>query len=141
MHTCVLCRKKFEGENPAALYVTKYGYPKYLCPECEELLDKAASGEEGAEEAKAEALRLSAGFSDPDAMKALCAVLAGEGDTVDEAIEEEYERLRQTEEEAAEEAEEEEAQRRKENSFLSWLPVILVGVGCLAFLIWSFFFR
>ena len=146
MYTCVLCRKREEGEEGAILFVNKYGTPKPLCPACENLLD-TATGEDitAAADARKELLRVTDGIRDREAMRVLQSVLAGESapeeTEEDLAIEEAYEKVRQSDEEREEEEREEEERRKFENSFLSWLPVIALGVIVVGFFVFWFFIR
>lgn len=145
MHTCVICRRVFEGENPAILHVSKYGTPRELCPDCEKLLDVATSGGEGADAAREKLYALSSSIREADSMRVLREVLSGtaspeEEEAEEREIEEEYEAVRMTPEEEAEEQARQAEQEKKDNSFLSWLPVILIGVAAVA-LFCFFWFR
>ena len=146
MYSCTLCRTKHEGEADAVLFVNKYGVPRCLCPQCEDLIARATGEDEAAaREARHTLGRVTEGLRDRDAMQVLRDVLDGRAgsEETEEDLEilEEYEELALTEEELAEEERLEAEERKKENSFLSWLPVIIMGAAAVAFFVWFFFFR
>lgn len=142
MFTCTLCRMKSEGDSPALLFVNRYGTPRHLCSDCEALIDAATGDDaEKALQAREKLREVTRGMRDSEAMQVLKNVLEGGIAEEDEEIEKEYEELRMTEEEEKEAAKEAEILKKKENSFLSWLPVIGAALACAAFLVYWFVFR
>ncbi len=137
MQTCVICRNKFESESPAVLFVSGYGNRRCICEECEALLDRATSEEESFEKAEAkEALTVrAAAMKEPEAVRVLTAVLAGEAE---EALsEEEQAEMDAVWEEIKEEEPEEE---EKAPLWASIVPAVIIAAFAL-FLVWFYFFR
>lgn len=142
MHTCAICRYRFEAESPAVLFISAYGSKRVLCESCEAILDKATAPEESAERAEARASleALASKMKDPEAFEALAEVLAGEtADEDDPTPEEEaemeamFEEIRREEENAPKEEE--------RTSFVDYLfPIAFVAI-LLGFAAWMFFFR
>ena len=142
MHTCAICRYRFEAESPAVLFISAYGSKRVLCESCEAILDKATAPEESAEreEARASLEALASKMKDPEAFEALAEVLSGEtADEDDPTPEEEaemeamFEEIRREEENAPKEEE--------RTSFIDYLFPIAFVVILLGFAAWMFFFR
>ena len=135
METCVICRNKFEAESPAVLFISGYGNKRYICPECESLLDKATSEESLEQEsAKEKLLERANAMKEPEAFRVLTDILAG---TTEELSAEEEAELEAVFEETKEEtpAKEEEAPL-----WASILPVAVIAAFIL-FLVWFYFFK
>ena len=142
MHTCTICRYRFEAESPAVLFISAYGSKRVICESCEDLLDKATAEEDTPEKLEArESLSVLANkMKDPDAFEMLGAILAGEisdegAPTPEEEAEMEavFEEIREEEEAAGE--------QEIQPSFMDYLYPILLGAAFLAFVLWFFFFR
>ena len=43
MHYCSVCKKDFDAETPSVLTMGRSVTPRYICPECEALIDEAIS--------------------------------------------------------------------------------------------------
>lgn len=137
METCVLCRNKFEvaeGEEPAVLFVNKYGIKRVLCAECEAKLD-AATAEEDSDEKQAaytEVMALADNMKDPDAMEVLREVLSGESSPEeteeDKAAEQMWEESRDDTPEVPE----------KKATFWDYLPAIILGCACVGLILYMF---
>lgn len=138
MRSCAICNKKFEAEDPAVLYVSKYGTPRVLCEECEALLD-AASDENDmlARKAARESLSaLSLKMNDPEAMAVLRDVLDGktsaeetEQDAIDEAA------FKET-------LDEEDTESRKSgNPIWDYLTLGVLAAAVIGLAVWLFFLR
>lgn len=146
MNTCAICRCRFEAESPAVLFISRYGTPRVLCAECEALLDTATAEEESLQ--KKEAIEKLNDFAmttmkDPEAIKMLGAIVAGEIDDENAPTPEEEEEMAAVLEEVAKE-EEEEARRNggKANSDLfSYLMLAGFGVALIFFVVYFYFFR
>ncbi|MBR2612755.1 MAG: hypothetical protein IKC72_06775 [Clostridia bacterium] len=41
MHYCSVCKKDFDSETPSVLTMGRSMTPRYICPECESLMDEA----------------------------------------------------------------------------------------------------
>ena len=140
MKTCVLCRNKFEpgeGEEPAILYVNRFGNPRVLCADCERLLDVAISDAPEREEARQAVLKNALNIREEEGLAVLKETLEGE------LAPTEF-----TEEEKAEEdalyADEDEEDGEEENApqgIGEYIPLICFGAALIAFIVWFFFLR
>ena len=142
MHTCAICRYRFEAESPAVLFISAYGAKRVLCESCEALLDKATATEESAEreEARASLDALSTKMKDPEVFEALAEILKGETeDENDPTPEQEAEMEAMFEEIRREEAEAPEEEKR--SPILDNIFPILFALIILGFAAWMFFFR
>lgn len=137
MNICTICKKEFESESPAVLFVSRYGSKRVLCEECERLLDLASAKEDSKEktEAKEALTALATYMKDNDAVDVLRDVLNGK--TSAELTEED---LAAEEEWLEENAEEEEKEDSKATWFDYALP-IATGILFVVFMLWFIFFR
>lgn len=142
MHTCAICRYRFEAESPAVLFISAYGAKRVLCESCEALLDKATAPEESAEreEARASLETLANKMKDPEAFEALAEILSGTtADENDPTPEEEaemeamFEEIRREEEAAPKE--------ETKSPLLDYIFPIAFVVALVGIAIWFFFFR
>ena len=134
MKVCAICNRRFEAEDPAVLYVGKYGNARVLCEDCEALLD--AASDEGDLELRAQArealAELSRRMDDPEAMAVLRDVLDGKLSA--EETEEDI-----TDELAFKESiEEEEEEEKKESPIWDYLTVGVVIAAVVGFALWFF---
>lgn len=137
MHTCAICNKRFEADDPAVLYVDAYGTPRVLCAACEALLDDAASEDDPIKRKNArEALsELSHSMKDRNAMIVMRDVLDGKSSA--EETEEDIE----AEKAFKESIDEEEKEAKPTNPLWDYLTLAVGVVAVLAFAVWYFFFR
>lgn len=135
MKTCVLCRCDFKKDDPAILYIDRYGTERFLCPECEALLDKAAGDTPEKDGAVEEIVRLSSNLRDPEAAEVLKQVISGELSA--EETPEDEEAAKQWEEENGT------AEKEPERKVTVWdyLPFIIAFTVLGAFAVWFCFFR
>ena len=134
MKICAICKKRFEADDPAVLYISKYGMPRVLCEECEALLDKASDENDLASRGEArEALAsLSRRMDDPEAMAVLRDVLDGKLSA------------EETEEDLADEVafkeslDEEEEKTKKESPVWDYLSLGIVVAAVVGFVLWFF---
>lgn len=137
MRICAICNKKFEADDPAVLYVSKYGTARVVCKECETLLD--AASDEGDMEARREArgalAKLSFKMNDPEAMQVLRDVLDGKSSA------EQTEQDILDEEAFKETLDEEETESSKGNPFLDYLVLAIATLALVGFAVWLFFLR
>ena len=133
MKVCAICRKIFEAEDPAVLYVTEYGAPRVLCESCEALLDKATdeSDPTGRKEAREALSVLSRSMNDPDAMDVLRDVL--DGKTSAEESEQDV-----LDEIAFKESIEEEESAKQENPIWDYLTYGLFALAVIGIALWFF---
>lgn len=139
METCVLCRNKFsvaEGEEPAILYVNRFGNPRALCASCETLLDIAISGEPEREEARKTVMKNAFNIREEEGLAVLKETLEGDL-TPHEFTEEEI-----AEEKALyEDEEDEEPEEEAPAGIGEYIPLICFGAALVAFVVWFFFLR
>ena len=152
MHYCSICKCDFESETPSVLTMGRSMTPRYMCPECEELMDEAISSPDfgKAREAIARLGEILAASDSDDApvilevsshleqsKKRADAIEAGTYDfTLDEASGEEFELtedLLETEEDRELDRQEAAAEERM-NKFLNWAWVG-VGIAVAAYIV------
>ena len=131
MKVCAICKKIFNAEDPAVLYVGKYGTPRVLCEECESLLDKANDENDlvARGEAREKLSSLSRHMDDPEAMAVLRDVLDGKLSA--EETEEDV-----AEEEAFKESLDEEEEEKKESPVWDYLSVAILVAAVVGFALW-----
>ena len=153
MHYCSVCQKDFDCETPSVLTMGRSMTPRYICPECEALMDQALCERDvtlAREAIAALGARLAASDSDDapvilavtshlDAAKVRAnAIERGEYDfTLDENPTEEFELtedLLETEEDRELDRRDEEDER-KLNKFLNW-AWLFIGIGVVAYIVW-----
>lgn len=152
MHYCSVCQKDFDLETPSVLTMGRSMTPRYICPECEALMDEAirATSATASREAIAKLGEILA-TSDSDDTPVILAVTshleeakqradaieAGTYDfSLDERETEEFELtedMLETEEDRELDRREEE-QEKKLNNFLNWAWLV-VGVGLVAYIV------
>lgn len=140
MKTCVLCRCDFKKDDPAVLYIDRYGTERFLCPACEALLDKAAGDTPEKQSAVEEIVRLSANLRDPEAADVLKKVISGEL-SAEETPEDEAAAQKWEEENATAEGDAETEEGERKITLWDYLPFILVFTALGAFAVWFCFFR
>lgn len=152
MHYCSICKKDFESETPSVLTMGRSMTPRYMCPECEGLMDTAigATEPETIKEAMAKLGEiLSEGDSDDAAVilemstlmdRAKTRLAQIEAETYDFSLDEtEGEEFELTEdlletEEDRELDRQEEVQEQRMNTFLNWAWLV-IGIGVVAYII------
>ena len=159
MHYCSVCKKDFDSETPSVLTMGRSMTPRYICPECEALMDEAvrASEPETAKNAIAKLGDILA-TSDSEDTPVILAVTSHldrakkraqqiEDGTYDFSLDEEEgeefeltEDLLETEEDRELDRREEEQEKRL-NNFLNWawLGIGIAVVGYIIYLIVSRF--
>lgn len=153
---CTLCEKVFESESPAVLTMSGFGNARYICPECEELMDKATLGRDYDEirsAISAIAERLSLNLADDVAFDSLAEILdeakeraekikQGEYDfSLDgesEGFEEIPEELRETEQDRALD-EKEAAKNAVFDKYSTWVCAGVM-IGLVIFFLYKFIF-
>ena len=158
MHYCSVCGKDFESETPSVLTMGRSMTPRYICPDCEALMEEAIGATEPERIREAIAtLGESLAHSDSDdtpviievsshlerAKTRLTKIEDGTYDfSLDESEEEEFELtedLMETEEDRELDRREEEQEQRM-NKVLNWLWVF-VGIGVVAYFIFLIIYK
>ena len=157
---CSICKKTFTSEEPAVLAISAYGNPRYICEECEALLDTATLGTDTDEVGKAigrlgsyaaglnindEVVFGSVSSLLEEANSRLTRILAGtydfEEDSAesDSMLEEIPEELLESEEDRLLD-EEEAVAREKTDKLVTWISAIIF-VGAMAYFLISLILR
>ena len=159
---CAVCYTDVDGENSAILAMGGFGNPRYLCPECEELIDKvsrAGSYDEFAEGKEKLASRCHQFISDDTVtFEAVCAILDSSSEraeaikngTYDFALDEKNEEDEDGFDDIPEELKETEEDRllderdaemgAKLDKILNW-AMLAAFIGVVGFFVYFFFFR
>ena len=159
-HICSICKKTFASEEPAVLAISAYGNPRYICEECEALLDTATLGTDTDEVGKAigrlgvyaenlnindEVVFGSVSSLLSEANTRLTKILAGtddfEEDTaeLDGELDEIPEELLESEEDRLLD-EEEAAAREKTDKLVTWISAVIFA-GAIAYFLISLILR
>ncbi len=153
MHYCSVCKRDFESETPSVLTMGRSMTPRYICPECEALMDEAIGAVEP-DQAKSAIAKLGEILAASDsedtpvilavtshlgrAKKRAQAIEEGTYDfSLDEEDTEEFELtedMMETEEDRELDRREEEQEQRL-NTFLNWAWVG-IGIGVVAYIVW-----
>ncbi len=158
MHICSICQKDIDNETPTVLTMGRSMTPRYICEECEALLDEATHARE------VDACREAIGrlgdllakndCEDGSVISTVSSYLEfakaraekieeGTYDfSIDEKEDEEFEiseDLMETEEDRELDRIEQEKEE-KLNTFLNW-SWVGVGIGIVAYLVWLIFFK
>ena len=158
MHYCSICKCDFESETPSVLTMGRSMTPRYMCPECEGLMDEAITSREveKAREAIAKLGEILAASDSDDApvilevtshlegaKKRANAIEAGTYDfALDENTGEEFELtedLLETEEDRELDRQEEVAEERM-NKVLNWAWVG-VGIAVVAYFVFMIIYK
>ena len=158
MHYCSICKRDFESETPSVLTMGRSMTPRYMCPDCEALMDEAI-GSTDIEKAREAIAKLgeTLAASDSDDAPVILEVSAHlerskkraeqiEEGTYDFALDEpsgeEFELtedLLETEEDR-ELDRQEEAQEERMNKFLNWAWVG-IGIAVVAYIIFMIVYK